>query len=236
MIRIAIVDDEKNMLDIIERIVIETIGDNGQIEIVKYIESEVFLKEMLEGKSFDVLLSDIQMEKLNGMELSHRIREAKSKMYIIFITSYREYAVDSFKVDAYQYIMKEDLQARLPVIINRLIHKIQSESKEYRVFGTEEKVKVYCKDIIYIYKCKAEKYVCFVTLGGDYRERTTMQQVYQELKDSKFIEVTRGLIVNVNHIQKFRGDMIYMENDYEIKVSRSKLTEAKKQINSLWGV
>lgn len=128
------------------------------------------------------------------------------------------------------------MEYRLPIVANQLIDKINYDNKQYRIMRTEAgKVKIYYKDIILIYKLKGGKYVCFVTMSGEYRERTTIQKVYEELESKAFLMIERGYIVNVRHISKLCGDTVYLENDYQVKISRGKLSEVKRKINCYWG-
>lgn len=235
MIRIAIVDDEEIMQDIIYQKIEQSVNDDEQIEISRYSSSETFMIEIQKGEKFDILCTDIQMKKMSGIDLGRKIRESQPNLYIIFVTSYTEYAAESYAIEAYQYILKQDLDFRLPIVIKQLIDKINHDSKQYRIMRTDTgKEKVYYKDIEAIYKSKG-KYVYFLTTDGEYRERTTLQQVFQELASKEFLMVERGYIVNMKHISRVSGDTIYMENDYHVKISRAKLADIKKKINCYWG-
>lgn len=236
MIRIAVVDDEKAMRDMVCKCINEVIEENISVEISDYPSGESFLEQIMNGERFDILLTDIQMSEMNGMELGKEIRKANSEMYIIFITSYAEYAVESYMIEAYQYILKQDLEYRLPDVARRLIRMIDLDSKQFRMLKINEgTVKLYYKDIIYIYKDKGGKYVTFVTVDNEYRERIPLRQVFEELKSKTFVMVERGYIVNMKHIHRLSGDTIYLENNQSVKISRAKLVDVKKEINLYWG-
>ena len=236
MIRIAVVDDEKAMRDMVCKCINEVIEENISVEISEYPSGESFLERIKDGEKFDILLTDIQMSEMNGMELGKEIRKANSEMYIIFITSYTEYAAESYMIEAYQYILKQDLEYRLPDVARRLIRMIDLDSKQFRMLKINEgTVKLYYKDIIYIYKDKGGKYVTFVTVDNEYRERIPLRQVFEELKSKTFVMVERGYIVNMKHIHRLSGDTIYLENNHKVKISRAKLVEVKKEINIYWG-
>lgn len=236
MIRIAVVDDEKAMRDMVCKCINEVIEENISVEISEYPSGESFLEQIMNGERFDILLTDIQMSEMNGMELGKEIRKANSEMYIIFITSYAEYAVESYMIEAYQYILKQDLEYRLPDVARRLIRMIDLDSKQFRMLKINEgTVKLYYKDIIYIYKDKGGKYVTFVTVDNEYRERIPLRQVFEELKSKTFVMVERGYIVNMKHIHRLSGDTIYLENNQSVKISRAKLVDVKKEINLYWG-
>ena len=85
---------------------------------------------------FDILFSDIQMLEMNGLELGKRLLKDVPNLYIIYITAYMEYAVESYKISAYQYILKEDMEIRLPQVTRKLLNQIQHEYAQFRVVGT----------------------------------------------------------------------------------------------------
>lgn len=235
MINIGIVDDEEQMRNMIEKNIRQSVTENDAAEIVMFSSGEAFLESIRAGQKFDILFTDIQMAEMDGMELGKEIRKIQSEMYLIFITSYAEYAAESYLLEAYQYILKHDLEYRLPVVTRQLIDKIGRQNKKFRMVGTNsEKSKIYFRDIIYIYKSKGAKYVNFVTMDGEYRERIGIEQVYQELDSKEFVLVDRGCIVNMKHICKLSGDTIYLEKDYEVQVSRAKLPEVKQEIHHYW--
>lgn len=110
MIRIAIVDDEKDMLDMICQVLGQCINEDKEVKICRYTSGEAFLSEMDKGQKFDILFTDIQMSEISGIEVGKKIYSTWPHIYIIFITSYTEYAAESYAIEAYQYILKQDLE------------------------------------------------------------------------------------------------------------------------------
>ena len=173
MIKIGIVDDEKIFRDRIAFLVTEILSpESMETEIRTYPDGTSFLAAGQTDGPCDILLADIQMVGMDGMELGKKIRRNNPGMYIIFITSYEEYAAESYRIEAYQYILKQDLETRLPRVIRELARKIVDQEQEYRIVGSgAEKVKIPYRDIIYLYKSKGAKYVNYVTDDGIRRER-----------------------------------------------------------------
>lgn len=162
-------------------------------------------------------------------------KEEESEIYVIFVTAYSEYAVESYELDAYQYILKEHMEERLPDILRKVLNKIERERKRFRILKQEDgKEKVFYKDIIYIMKAKAAKYVRYITKNGEYRERNTLETVIRELNDDDFLKVDRSCIVNIKHIYKIKGNVIFMTDGTQIPVSRGHLTKVKREINLRW--
>lgn len=235
MIKIAVIDDEENMLDIIQQCVKDSVDLKDTIKIYTYTDAETFLEQIDRGFKFQVLLTDIELKGLSGVELGKYVRKNYPKLSLIFLTSHAEFAAESYAIEAYQYILKQDMDDRLPVILNQLIEKIIRESKMYTYVGTSiNKQKLYYNDIIYICKDKGGKYVRYIATNGVYRERTTLNKVLEELQSKEFILVERGYIVNMKHIISMKGNTIYLENKEQVMISRGRYTKVKEQINLYW--
>ena len=237
MIRIGVVDDEKMFRDRISEIVVNVLkGEQVQTEIKKYADGTHFFEALSAGETFDILLADIQMAGMDGMELGRRIRRNSPGMYIICITSYEEYAAESYRIEAFQYILKQDLESRLPGVIRELAYRLEEQEQEYRIVGNSvEKVKLFYKNIIYLYKSKGAKYVNYVTEEGIFRERISLESLLKELDSKIFIPVERGYVVNMKRICRISGDTLYLEKGYQVQVSRARLTMVKQEITRCWG-
>ncbi|MCI8320569.1 MAG: response regulator transcription factor [Dorea sp.] len=235
MIRIAIVDDDSDMLQLIKECMADVI-DYTFVETETFASAEAFLHELMIGKRYDILLADISLPEMDGMELGKIVREKWPDMYLVFLTSYREYAADSYNIDADQYILKCNMGDRLWKVMKRLIERRNMENGHYRVVGTaendaQERRVIYCNEIIYISKVKGSKYVEYITTAGQYRERITLDNLKKELPEKEFIMVDRSYIVNIKHIIKMSSHVIYLNGDYHVTVSRSYLSKVKQQIH-----
>ena len=235
MVNVALIEDDKYMQEIIKTCMEKELRVSEKVKIEIFDEAEDFEKVLMEGKEYHILFSDIELGKMNGITLAKILQEKWPEMYVIFVTAHSEYAIDSYRLDAYQYILKEDMEERLPTILRAVLNKIERERKRFRILKREDyKEKVFYKDIIYIMKSKAAKYVRYITENGEYRERNTLEMVIKELDDNDFLKVDRGCIVNIKHIYKIKGNIIFMANGAQIPVSRGNLAKAKKEINLRW--
>lgn len=236
MIKIAVIDDEEQIRELILQNIKKAVhGQHDDIEIKAYASGEIFWEELQKGKTPDILFTDIQMQTLDGVELGKRVRKMCPDMYIVFITSYEEYAAESYRIEAYQYILKQDLEFRLPGVVSQLTEKLRKQEKEFCIIkdGTE-KIKLLYKDILYLYKSKGAKYVNYVTTQGIVRERNSLENALKTLDNRQFLLVERGYAVNIKRISRLSGDTIYLEKGYEVQVSKARLTEVKREINLYW--
>lgn len=229
---IAIVDDESAILENIRKCVENEITLQDEVNIFTYTQAKDFLQEMRQGSEFDILVSDIDMPDMGGLELGRRVQEESSGIYLVFLTAYLEYAAESYRLEAYQYILKEDMEKRLPPILRQLIDRVKREKRQFRMVGTPtSKVRVYYRDIIYIVKEKGAKYICYITVHGIYKERISLKKLNGELTGDEFILIERGHILNVSHIASMKDGMVQMDNGVKIFVNRISIKKIKEQIS-----
>ena len=233
--KLAVLDNEIQMLNHICNYINSLNDIASKLQIYKFASAEEVLKAMEQGEKFDIILSDIELDTLQGIEFGEIVREKYPDVYLIFLTSHPEYAVQSYALEAYQYILKSKMKERLPFILQKLIRMMEDAKEKYIVVKTRfEAHKIYYKDIIYIKKQKGEKYSVFCTPHGEYTERTSLEQILKELNSDKFIMVERGYIVNYHHILCVKGNEIHLSNKEKVEISRAKITAVKEQIFKCW--
>ena len=164
--------------------------------------------------------------------MGKRLHEEGGGPYLVFLTAYLEYASESYILEAYQYILKEDMKKRLPPILRQLIDRVKKEKQQFRMIGTPtSKVRVYYRDMIYIEKEKGSKYICYITEHGIYKERITLKKLIEELASDEFILIERSYIINVSHIASMKDGMVLMDNEAKIFVNRISFKKIKEQIS-----
>lgn len=236
MIRIAVIDDEKAALSVTAELIKGAVDAKEEVKVAVYEDGRSFLNKTAEGEDIDIVITDIEMEEMDGIQLGKRIRKELPGTHIIFLTSYSKYAVDSYMIEAYQYILKQDMRERLPVIINRLVNKIITERMHYRTIGTGgDWQKVKYSDIIFVSKSKGAKYVRYHTIHGEYTERISLKALLQEMQSREFILVERGYMINMKHISGVSGSTISLTNGYQVVVSRARMSMVKEQIHMFLG-
>lgn len=234
MINIAIVDNEKSVLENISGILSDMRGESDDIHIDTYEKAKDFLAAF-ETVRYQILISDVDMPEMNGIEMGKKARDCDPNIYIIFLTAYVEYAIESYRMEAYQYILKEDVEERLPEIIKRLIGIVRNHSVKYCYIGSDtHRIKMCQDDIIHIRKTKGTKYVSFCTTEGEIRERTSIEKVLEKLGREEFIVVERGSVVNLRHIMKVRDNVIYLSNGDAVEASHARIKKVKENIRKYW--
>ncbi len=128
MIRIAICDDEKHMSDHIRAMASDFFRKkNREICLRTFSSGEELLS--YDGQ-IDILFLDIQMKGMDGMETARKLRDSKFRGFLIFITVLKEMLFQSFKVQAYDYLVKPVEEKQFEKTMERLYTSMQNASED----------------------------------------------------------------------------------------------------------
>ena len=219
MFQIAMIEDEEHTRQEVERLI------SREFEKLKVqdITTEIYktAEEFLEVKKhYDVVISDIDLPGKSGIDLGRILKAEQKDICLVFLTSYAEFAVDSYVLEAYQYILKRDMKERLPAVLQKIYQEKQKESQNFFwIGGVTDQRKLYHKDIICIRKVKGQKYVEFVMVNGAYKERLALHQIFEDLKSPAFIFAGRSYI---NHPMELNIWRAPTDNDMYIKLEWEK--------------
>lgn len=236
MIRIAICDDEERAVALHEKIVKDSLQAQGiGYEITTYTQSRNLLYDITDdGFFFDLILLDIEMPGISGMEIPQQIKGFLPNVKIIFVTSHTEYAIDAFELAIFRYVPKNNLEVKLTAAVIDAAKLIELEAgQEYTIQTANRMEKIPYKDIFYIQR--DGKNASIISSAGVSKVRKSLQQVFDELNAPEFIFIDRGYIVNIIQIMKVSDSMALLKNGEQLPISRSHLQEVKQQINRFWG-
>lgn len=232
----AIVDDSQEYRDTVQEVLQSVAGRCGkEIQCTQFSRAETLVYEMNdEGAYFDIYVLDIQMPGINGMDLGRGIREKYPDVCMIFVTSYSRFALESYEIDAYQYILKDKIAERLPRALEKFFRRTAEETEaDYYTISTANKLEKFrFKDIIRI--CKNGKYAEFVTKERTYRQRLSLNDVYKMLPEGDFVFIERGIIVNIFHISGMDVREITLSNHEVVTASRAYLKNVKEEVTRYW--
>lgn len=236
MIKIAVCDDEEKSVALHEKIVRECLQTEGiGFEITSYTQSRNLLYDITDDSFFyDIILLDIEMPGISGMEIPQQIKGFLPNVRIIFVTSHTEYAIDAFELSVFRYVPKNNLKTKLAAAVIDAAKLVELEAgQEYTIQTANRMEKIPYKDILYIQR--EGKNACIVSNTGISKVRKSLQQVFEELNAPEFIFIDRGYIVNIIQIMKISGGTAILKNGKQLPVSRSHLQDVKRQINQFWG-
>lgn len=236
MIKIAICDDEEKVVVLHEKIVKVCLQNQGVgYEITTYTQSCNLLCDIKDdGFFYDLILLDIEMPGISGMEIPKQIKNYLPNVRIIFVTSHTEYAIDAFELSIFRYVPKNNLEIKLTNAVIDAAKLIELENgQEYTIQNVNHMEKIPYKDILYIQR--DGKNASIVSSTGNAKIRKSLQQVFNELNTPEFIYINRGCILNIIQIMKISDGMAVLKNGEQLPISRSHLQDVKHKINQFWG-
>lgn len=235
MIYIAVCDDQEKSLADINDILKKHIEVNREVaEVTLYSKSELLKYDIEEGKHFDLILSDIEMPHLDGMQLASFIKNHLPDALVVFVTSYLKYAVDAFELSIFRYIPKDSMDERLPIVLKDAFLMIHLQNDDFYVIETSNRMeKIRYKNIVYIQK-DGKNCIIKLTDGTQTKVRKSLTKLFNEIKQSDFVYVDRGTVVNLIHIMSLNNEFIKMTDGTCLYTTMSKLDELKQKISMFW--
>lgn len=175
----------------------------------------------MESRDYDLLLLDMLMPGINGLQAAREIRERNSHIRIVFLTSSPEYAVESYSVQAYYYILKPASQEKLFPILDRLLSDIKKPEDSLLIKTQSSVFSLPYGRIEYI-EVSAKKLYFFLT-DGSAREVTGKLADFEQtlLKRPGFMKVHRSYLVNLQWVQELRQGELITASERRVPVSRA---------------
>ncbi len=172
----------------------------------------------------DLLLLDIQMPDMSGMDAAKRIRAIDDHVMIVFITTVTQYAIEGYLVNAFDYIVKPLLYDTFKVKMDRirkaLVHQKSSIAIEVR--NKEEIRLISADDVVYIEVSNHD--VLIHTFSEVYRQWGSLKQYEALLYDAHFARCNACYLVNLKHVQSITGDSVRVHQD-DLAISKSRRKE-----------
>jgi DNA-binding LytR/AlgR family response regulator len=192
------IDDEPLAL----RLVTDYISKTPFLELVGAFDNPLDAIDFLSSQSADLIFVDIQMPDLTGIEFTRSLEEAHK---IIFTTAYEKYAIEGFKLNAIDYLLKP-FSYELPSI---------EANSQFLFLKSEYKIRrINFNDILYIEGLK--DYIKVYTTGDDkpILSLNSMKSLEQKLPEDKFMRVHRSFIVNLEKIDTIERSRIIFGKTY----------------------
>ena len=215
MIRCLAIDDEPLALEQITAY----INKVPFLELAAKCQSALEARTYLESDTVDAIFCDINMPDLNGMDF---VKSLAVPPLIVFTTAYSEYAVEGFKVNAVDYLLKpfglQDLQRAANRIKDRLTESVAAakpatDNDDSLFLKTDYRsVKVSIPDIRYV---EAMSEYLKVWIEGEAKPIITLLSMkkMEEHLPNNFMRIHRSYIINLNKIQEVNKNRVIMDSD-----------------------
>lgn len=231
-IRCLALEDEPLALSLLE----EYINKTPFLELVESCDNAIDALRILNTTKIDVIFSDIQMNNLTGLELARiiQVMEPAERPLLVFTTAYDKYALQGYKVDAIDYLLKpfsyEDFlktASKIKSLLDKKVAVVQSPRETFILFKVEYNlVKVYHKDILYIEGLKDYVKVHLVTEKRPLLSLASLKSLEEKLPKDHFMRIHRSYIVNLDHVNIIGKNAVTI-NNIEIPISENYREQVK---------
>lgn len=230
-IRIAICDDEKNALSILSASIGQLFESKGiGTEISLFQHAKELCKE-LKIRSFDLLFLDICMPEADGVKLGEKILELSGAPDIIFVSSNTDRVFDTFSVNPFGFVRKDNFMKDISSVIKRYIEQKMNEVSEKVLitFKSENGPVTINPEQVKAVECfRNTQTFCFAS--GEKRElHSRMHTLEEQLKDYGFVRIHKGYLVNCMFVKRMDGSNVTLTSGETYPVGRSYHNDAMTQ-------
>jgi len=226
----VIVDDDELSRSVLE----DLINDTDGFSLVASCETGMEAFKIVQEEPVDLLFLDIEMPKMDGMEL---LKNIKPLPQVIIITSHPEYAAESYEYDVTDFISKPLTHGRYLKAINKAEQRfkvekanISSEGDSIFIKADSRLVRINLKDILYIEALG--NYMKIYTGEGRFTILSTMKEIAEKLSGNDFVRVHRSYIVRLDRIESIEDQYIKMGAKH-ISIGKAYKEELSSRLNLL---
>lgn len=217
VLKIAVCDDEMLFLKKLKQQISEILV-NGDYSISEFFSGEQLI-EAFPQERFDIVILDIEMEGINGIDTAKTIRNIDSDVAIAFLTSHETFAIQGYEVNAKRYILKQQPEYMYREQLTALFMDYNQNHKRfsYNKSGVAFSVKV--SDIIYFEVFNRK--IVLHSLNGDLEYYGKIADLRDEYESDGFIKVGKSFLINAAHIRFIDKNDIILKNGTKISIGRN---------------
>lgn len=184
--------------------------------------------------NYDIVLMDIELPHMNGMDASHKLREMDKTVTLIFVTNMAQFAVEGYSVNAFDYIVKPISSDDFSLKLERAILRIKS--------NIDPKIKILVNYAVKLVSISQIKYVevighklVYHTLDGEnYPTTGTLKDVEAKLHLKGFAKCNSCYLVNLRHVSEVDGQTVTVGGEV-LQISYPKRKDFMRALNNFLG-
>lgn len=228
--KIAICEDNT-----IQQNILTTALDSYRTPAGEYVQYDVYhngldLLASINTHLYDVLLLDILMPGFTGIETAREIRESNEKIPIIFLTTSQEFAIESYRVHAFDYLMKPVDQNALFEALDRAYAMTESTLAKSIMIQTTKAVYVLALSQIEFLEVNNHT-LSFHLIDGTVKSLSGRLSDYEDtlLRHSEFLKIHRSYIINMDFMKSLNQKSFITLTGNEVPISRNLLPDIRKR-------
>ncbi len=237
MVKIAVCDDEQIYIDKICKCIDNVLLEQkvSDYNITVYNSGKDVLADEKELLQYDVIFLDINMPGINGFELAKYIKENNINIYVVFVTSFLNYAIQGYRFDALRFILKSDIEMLMPECIETIIRLMKIDYHKIEYDFVEGRQEIIVNNICYIENYLHKlifNFFCEKKTLGLYKK---LDEVERDLTDYGFIRIRKNCLVNAKYIKRIINYAAVLWDGSEIPIPRDKIKIVKEKYYEMRG-
>lgn len=238
--KIAICDDGADCLKQVIDVANAYIADRPQtsLTLTSFSNPHDLLESAHRIGGYDIYILDVVMPGMNGIQLGMKLRAAEHDGKIIYLTSSEEYAIDSFKVKAFNYILKPIQKNDFYQTMDEAIASLAAKKEKFMVIKTKDgAARVNYENILYVELNK--RVLVYHLIGGKTLEsvqiRTTFTTAVAELlSDRRFAPCGASMAINLTHVALVSAENVTFDDSTGLFLSKKICRELRMAWNIYW--
>lgn len=228
MYKIAICDDETKICELYKDRVKKIIDKHGLSTSIQTFDSENhFLEECMSG-CFHLVLLDIDMPNISGMDIAKLMNGLTIRPILVFVTNQDALVYDTFQFQPLAFIRKSHFDEEIETVIIRSFEKLLEAKSTYSFRYNSKIVQLKLTDIMYFEA--DQNYLQIYTGDQVFRFRDTLHNVESELIGKGFLRIHKGFLVNQEAVYQMSGDEVVLNNGAVLPVGRTNREQIKQRL------
>ena len=230
--RIAIVEDEAKSVEKLKRYLKRFSEEKGiQFKCNVFADGVDFISDY--SADYDVVLMDIEMPHMNGLEAAKRLRALDAEVCLIFVTNLASYAIEGYAVNALDFLVKPVEYQNFAMKLQKAVNiRSRVQKKEVVLSTGSGKHRFRLEDIYYIEVIDHD--LKYHTTDGEYGERCPIATREEQFSPYDFARVSKSFLVNLRYVDAIQGNDVIVNGD-RLPIGRTKKKEFLQKLTEYLG-
>ena len=224
---IALIDDEKTVSDLISEYLTRYEAEHpeaGAFRLTAYVSAHDFLAAY--QWQFDLILMDIELDDLSGMEAARLLRKKDPEVLLFFLTNLAQYAVEGYEVDAADFMVKPVSYEAFSFKLEKALRlRAKRGGRQLRLQSGARSVRVSSETILYV-EVRNHDLIYHLGAGGAKKEdislRATLKSAEETLEGLPFAKCNSCYLVNLREVYAVDGFTLTLTDESTLQISRNR--------------